>query len=90
MARCEYIKISIRLVQDQIIKKYNLEGMEHNEYVYYEIKPVMYGLPQAGIIAKHFITQHLESHRYYHTRHTLVLWKHKWRHIMFSLMVDNF
>ena len=50
----------------------------------------MYGLPQAGIIANQLLTKRLEPHGYFQCRHTPGLWKHKWRPILFSLVVDDF
>ena len=44
MARYEHIRISISLLQDAIMKKYNLEVMEQNGYMYCEIQLGMYGL----------------------------------------------
>ena len=50
----------------------------------------MYGLPQAGIIAKNLLTERLEPKGYYQCRHTPGLWRHKWIPILFSLVVDDF
>ena len=73
-----------------MMKIYKLEGMAHNAYVYFEIQLGMYRLPQVGIITNDPLTQHLAPHGYYRTRHTPVFWKHNWRTIMFSLVVDDF
>jgi hypothetical protein len=50
----------------------------------------MYGLPQAGILANQLLTKRLEPQGYYQYRHTPGLWRHKWRSILFSLVVDDF
>jgi hypothetical protein len=50
----------------------------------------MYGLPQAGILANQLLTKRLEPQGYYQYRHTSGLWRHKWRPILFSLVVDDF
>lgn len=50
----------------------------------------MYGLPQAGILANRLLTKRLAPKGYYQCRHTPGRWKHKWRPVMFSLVVDNF
>ena len=55
-----------------------------------EIWRGMYGLPQAGILANQLLTKKLEPKGYYQCRHTPGLWCHKWRPIMFSLVVDDF
>ena len=50
----------------------------------------MYGLPQAGILANNQLTERLEPKDYYQCRHTPGLWRHKWRPILFLLVLDNF
>ena len=50
----------------------------------------MYGLPQAGILANNKLTERLEPKGYYQCRHTPGLWRHKWKPILFSLVVDDF
>jgi hypothetical protein len=41
----------------------------------------MYGLPQSGLLAKH---------GYYQSKYIPGLWKHEWRPVQFTLVVDNF
>ena len=50
----------------------------------------MYGLPQAGVLANNKLTECLEPKGYYQCRHTPGLWHHKWRPILFSIVVDDF
>eukprot|EP00957_Ditylum_brightwellii_P208064 15355690-Ditylum_brightwellii.AAC.1 len=50
----------------------------------------MYALPQASILANKLLTECLATKGYKPCRHTLGLWKHKWRPVWFSLVVDNF
>ena len=50
----------------------------------------MYGLPQAGKLAYNQLVRQLEPHGYAPCRHTQGLWRHKWRPILFSLVVDDF
>jgi len=59
-------------------------------YVYCEIRKGMYGLPQAGIIAQELLAKRLIDHGYSQSETTPGLWKHEWRPIMFSLVVDDF
>ena len=58
--------------------------------MYCEIEQVIFGLLQGGIITNDLLIQRLEPHGYYQKKHTLVLVKHKWSPIIFSLFVDNF
>ena len=50
----------------------------------------MYGLPQAGKLAYNQLVRKLEPHGYAPCCHTPGLWRHKWRPILFSLVVDDF
>jgi hypothetical protein len=50
----------------------------------------VYRLPQAGILANQLLTKRLELQGYYQCWHTPGLWRHKWRPILFSLVVDDF
>ena len=50
----------------------------------------MYGLPQAGKLAYNQLVCKLEPHRYALSRHNFDLWIHKWRLILFSLVVNYF
>jgi hypothetical protein len=90
MARYEYMRMPITLIPQEIIDEYNLHPLVHNGHVYMEIRRGMYGLPQAGIIANQLLTERLQPEGYYQCRHTPGLWRHKWRPIMFSLVVDDF
>lgn len=50
----------------------------------------MYGLPQAGKIANDLLTERLREHGYHKCQFTQGLWKHVWRPITFTLVVDDF
>ena len=90
MARYEYMRLAMEIIPEEIIQQYKLRDISHKGFIYMEIHRGMYGLPQAGIIANNLLTKRLEPHGYYQCRHTPGLWKHKWRPIMFSLVVDDF
>jgi hypothetical protein len=90
MERYEYMRLPIALIPTEIIEAYNLLPLVHNGHIYIEIRRGMYGLPQAGILGNQLLTERLEPHGYYQCRHTPGLWQHKWRPIMFSLVVDDF
>ncbi len=90
MERFEYMQIPIKLIPAEIIEAYNLLPKVYKDHIYVEIRRGMYGLPQAGILANQLLTKRLAPHGYEQSRHTLGLWRHKWRPILFSLVVDNF
>ena len=50
----------------------------------------MYGLPQAGIIAQDLLTKRLHQAGYRQSKVTPGYWRHEWRPISFTLVVDDF
>ena len=50
----------------------------------------MYGLKQSGKLANDLLSNRLNEHGYYECATTPGLWKHKWRPIIFVLIVDGF
>ncbi len=90
MERFEYMRLPIALIPQESIDAYNLLPLIHKGHIYIEIRRGMYGLPQAGILANQLLTRRLEPHGYYQCRHTPGLWRHKWRPLLFSLVVDDF
>ena len=85
-----YTKMKIDILPDEIIEKYYLPDIVHNEYIYLKIKIGMYGLPGAGILANKLLKKRLSKHGYYECQFTPGLYCHMWRSIMFSLVVDDF
>ena len=76
---------------ESVIAHYNLcENETPDGFVYVDIKQVMYGLPQSGILAQTILESHLNAHGYHQSKITPGLWTHEWRPIFFTLVVDNF
>jgi len=73
-----------------IIEQYNLQELEHNGSIYIEMQKGMYGLPQASQIANNKLIPILKAAGYHQAEHTPGLFTHKWRHVAFSLVVDDF
>jgi hypothetical protein len=86
----EFMRIPIHLIPKEIITKYKLLDLLHNDYIYVRIEKGMYGLPQAGILANKLLAKRLAKHGYYQVRHTPGLWRHTFCPIMFCLVVDDF
>jgi hypothetical protein len=84
------MQLPINIIPDEIIMQYNLKELEHDGKVYIEIQKGMYGLPQAGILANNLLIERLDAFGYYPVEFTPGLWRHKWRPIIFSLVVDDF
>eukprot|EP00957_Ditylum_brightwellii_P205958 15346142-Ditylum_brightwellii.AAC.2 len=70
--------------------EYKLHEKVYNGYVYMELHKCMYGLPQAGILANNLLTKRLTTKGYRPCQHTPGLWKHDWKSVTFSLVVDDF
>ena len=87
----EYIRISIKDIPDEIINKYKLRDKAYkNGSVYIEANRGMYGLPQAGLLANDLLEKRLNKRGYRQSKLVPGLWKHEWRPVQFTLMVDDF
>jgi hypothetical protein len=86
----EFKRIPIHLIPDEIIAEYHLHDFVHNDNIFVHIEKGMYGLPQAGILANCLLAKRIAKHGYYQVRQTPGLWRHTFRPILFSLVVDNF
>ena len=90
MYRPEYMRIPFKIIPQEIIEKYKLNDIEEKGWVYIKIVKVMYGLPQAGNIAHELLKKRLNKAGYHPTQFIPGLWKHVWRPITFTLVVDDF
>jgi hypothetical protein len=87
----EYIRMKITDIPEEIITEYKLRDLvEPNDCVYIIIVLGMYGLPHAGLIANELLEKRLNNHGYHQSKLVPGLWKHKWRPIWFTLVVDDF
>jgi hypothetical protein len=85
-----YMRIPAKLIPDDIMEQYNVQSSIHNGNAYVEVRKGMYGLPQAGRLANDQLVQHLATYGYTPCPITPGLWRHESRHIMFTLVVDDF
>eukprot|EP00804_Cyclotella_cryptica_P012280 CCRYP_013858-RA/>CCRYP_013858-RA protein AED:0.31 eAED:0.31 QI:0/0/0/1/0/0.5/2/0/562 len=91
LQRPEYIRMKITDIPEEIINKYKLrDRVEPNNCVYIINVLGMYGLPQAGLITNELLEKRLNKHGYHQSKLVPGLWKHKWRPIWFTLVVDDF
>jgi hypothetical protein len=86
----EYMKMPIALFLEWIVKQYNLTQHVLYGFIYLKMQQAVWGLPQAGILAKKLLRKCLLPHKYYKCANTPGLWKHKTRSISFTLVVNNF
>jgi hypothetical protein len=95
MEEFEYLRIPVKLIPLEIITQYTLIRLVSDGHIYIEVQKGMYGLPHAGILANHILTNHilakrLAPHGYQQTKTTQGVWKHDTLPVTFSLVVDDF
>ena len=91
MDRYEYFRMKLELFPEDIIEEYGLrDKVDSDGNVFCEVRRGMYGLPQAGIIAQDLLTKRLRKAGYSQSKVTHGYWRHNWRPISFSLVVDDF
>ena len=69
---------------------YKLQDRIKSGYIYMRIIREIYGLLQSGKLANNLLKKRLKEEDYFEVDHTSGLFKHKWRPIWFTLVVDNF
>jgi hypothetical protein len=87
---CEYLRLPLEIIPDEVIGKCNLKSIAVDGWVYLEIRKGMYGLKQAGLPANQLLQKRSEPYGYYPARHTPGIWLNKSRPIAFTLIVDDF
>jgi hypothetical protein len=88
--RPEYIKLKIKDIPTEIMKKYKLQEYIHNESILMQILTGMYGLAQAGRIAQETLITKLQEAGYLMDNNVKCLFIHETRSTMFTLTVDDF
>ena len=91
MKRFEYMRLKMSEIPQDFIDEYNLQDkVTADGYVHLEIRKGMYGLPHAGRIAQDLLEKRLNLKGYRQSKICPGFWKHDWRPICFSLVVDDF
>ena len=73
------------------MKEYKLkEKSDTKGAVYIFANRGMYGLPQPGLLFNELPEKRLKKRGYEQIKLAPGLWKHKWRPIQFTLVVDDF
>ena len=87
----EYICVKLADIPQEIIDEYKLrdKATPHGS-IHIEANKGMYGLPQAGLLANELLEKRLNENGYRQSKLVPGLWKHDWRPIQFTLVVDNF
>ena len=90
MGWLEYMRIHIRLIPLDIITHYNLNDLVYQDgWIYMVNIRGIDGPPQAGILENNLLAQRLINHGYCKVKQLTLLWKHEWRPISFTLVVDD-
>ena len=85
----EFFRIRLEDIPQNFIDEYNLTPYANNGWIYSEIIKGCYGIPQDGKLANDLLRTRLNNNGYYENTTTPGLWRHKWRPIMFVLIVDD-
>ena len=86
----QYMILQLSLLTNEIITHYTLKDIADDGYVYCKIQRGMYGLAEAGILANKLLASRFDREGYYQCEFTPSLWRHTWRPITFTLVVDDF
>ena len=91
MERQEFLRMKIDHFPQDVIDHYSLKDkVDEKGYLMVRVEKGMYGLPQAGILAQQLLEKRLEDEGYRQSTTTPGYFKHDWRPISFSLVVDDF
>ena len=91
MDRYEYFRMKLDLFPEDIIEEYGLrDKVDDKGFVHCEVRRGMYGLPQAGLLAQQQLIKRLNKAGYTQSKSSPGYWKHEWRPISFTLVVDDF
>ena len=86
----EYIKIQLTDIPQDFIDKYNLQEYVQKGWVYFEIHNNVYGIPQSASLANDLLETRILKRDYCQCPQTPGLWRHRWRPVLFSIIVDDF
>ena len=90
LKRPEYIRMKLSDIPQEVIDEYKLHTLATSDgSVYIEATKGMYGLPQAGLLANELLEKRLNKRGYRQSKFVPGLWKHDWRPIQFTLVVDD-
>ena len=90
MALAQYMRLPIKIIPQEIIDIYNLNDIVEDGWVYVKIVKGMYGLPEAVKKSNDLFKKLLDEAGYYPIQFTTEMWRHVWRPITFTLVVDDF
>ena len=86
----QWMWVPINMCPDATRSKFGLDRLAVGGKVLARIDKGIYGLPQAGRLAREKLVGHLGTHGYQEMGHTPGLFRHGQRKITFTLVVDDF
>ncbi len=86
----KHMKTPLTLFPAWIIEQYDLTKHALNGYIHLEMRRVVWGLPQAGILTNKHPKCKLALFGYYESTNAPGMWCHKTRPITFTLVVNDF
>lgn len=90
LERPEFIRIHLKHLPTRFLDEFDLHCHVHNGSMLFRIEKGMYGLPQAGLLAKRYLDKLLAKHGYHQDKLVPCLYTHETRNISFTLVVDDF
>ena len=90
MAAPEYMRVALKHIPLAVQQRYHLGHLARDGSVLARIDKGIYGLPQAGILARQRLVHHLGTVGYYPCPSTPSLFRHPERDLAFTLVVDDF
>ncbi len=86
----KYIKMPLNLFPVWIIGQYDLTKHAKDRWVHNEMRRLIWGLPQAGILANKRLCRKLAPFWYYEWVNNPGLWYHETQPVTFTIVVDDF
>ena len=84
LKRKEYLRIPKKLIPDECMEEFGFERYLVNGAVLFEVSKGMYGLPQAGLLAKKRLEEHLATEGYFQDEFVPCLFTHFKAHSAFD------
>jgi len=69
MSRKDYLGVTRKRIPDKIMRKFNLDQYINKNVVYFQVNKGMYGIKEAGLLARGSIVVHLAKYDITHTCH---------------------
>ena len=86
-----YGKMQVKFIPAETTEKHQLEEyIGEDGWLHFEISMGMYGIPEAGRLANDLLRTRLKKFGYFECTHTPGFWKHIYKPISWTLIVNDF